>query len=133
MNYKKITQEAIDDTEIYKTADLTDLALVESLLQRFKAHKLLLCEMYAEVARLYDEKRDLMDKEFVEKYREHRKTMSQRDSEIEAKFNTIKHRKEKRNLKCSRDKSLAMLKAIDDVIISLATSRKYNLNEERYG
>ena len=133
MNYHQITAEALKDTEDYKIADLTDQGVVEYLLQRMKAHKLLLSEMYAETCRLYDLKRDEMDREFIEKYREHRKNLSQRDSEVEAKYEILEYKEEKRNLKCSKDKSKAMIEGLTDIIISLSQARKYNLTEVRYG
>ena len=139
MNYKQITKEALEDSELYKTADLTDPALVDNLLQRFNAHFTLLSDMETEVSRMYDELVDKMEKDYCDNYKKYRNIMSIKDSEVEAKLDSFieeegkSPRKQKSDLKCSRDKSRKMLRGIERIIISLKTARKYNTSEITYG
>lgn len=133
MNYHEITSQALEDIEKFKSADLTDLTLVESLIQRFRAHKALLNEMLTEANRLYMQAKDELEYHKAEKYKEARKEMSQIDSTYEAKFATIELAEQKSNLKCSRDKSKALIEDISDVVMELCVRRK-QLNEEKtYG
>jgi len=106
--------------------------LIESLIQKFRSHKALLNEMLTEANRLYMQARDTLEYTKAEKYKESRKTMSQIDSTYESKFLTIELAEKKSSLRCSRDKSKALIEDISDINMELCVRRKQLNNELQF-
>ena len=126
-------KEALADIEEFKTMDMFDQALVEKMIQRFKAHKAIIRELAHEANALYTKAKEEVDVIYINKYREYRKTMTQKDSEVEAKFETLKAREAKIKWQAQRDKARAMCDDIEDIVISLQVARKYNFTQIKYG
>lgn len=137
MNFKETYNQTIWDT-IELLAQYKQLIHDDDLLGLFKtkallvANKAVLNQIYADACGfVIDQKREL-DNLRDAKYIEYRQDKSQKDSEIQAKFETKELAKELDEYKVKRNKSGKMLEDVKDVIIEIAIILRDKENQVKY-
>lgn len=126
-------KSALVDIETFKTMDMFDQAMVEGMIQKLKAHKAILREIYHSACTKYMEMKDEIERVYIDNYRSYRGKMSQKDAEMEAKFDTLKQREEKTVWQGQKDKCKALVEDIEDCIIELQIAKRDNFNQIKHG
>lgn len=137
MNFKEIYNQTIWDT-IELIAQYKQLIHDDDLLGLFKtkallvANKAVLNQIYADACGfVIDQKRDFENTKDA-KYLEYRQEKSQKDAEIQAKFETKELAKELDEYKVKRNKAGKMLEDVKDVIIEIAIILRDKENQVKY-
>lgn len=137
MNFKEIYNQTIWDT-IELLAQYKQLIHDDDLLGLFKtkallvANKAVLNQIYADACGfVIDQKRELENAKDA-KYLEYRQDKSQKDAEIQAKFETKELAKELDEYKVKRNKAGKMLEDVKDVIIEIAIILRDKENQVKY-
>lgn len=137
MNFKETYNQTIWEAiellaqykEMIQNDDLYGLFKIKALLV---ANKAVLNQIYADACGfVIDQKREL-DNLRDAKYIEYRQDKSQKDSEIQAKFETKELAKELDEYKVKRNKSGKMLEDVKDVIIEIAIILRDKENQVKY-